>query len=160
MGADTGTGFSNLTTGSDLPFISLVTLGTSIIPSIFYAMITSLAHIKRLCRKYISDFVSLQEGLNVKKMPFPSTSIPPNQSIIAAISLVSAIYIAHCILKKKSESEDQFLSDADSAGTLPPMPLLPISSSKTISMCRNLELRDSDIFICSYPKSGTTWMQQ
>ena len=40
------------------------------------------------------------------------------------------------------------------------MPLLPISSPKTVTKCRNLPLRASDVFICSYPKSGTTWTQQ
>ena len=38
-------------------------------------------------------------------------------------------------------------------------PLLPITSPKTIEQCRNLPLTSSDIFICSYPKSGTTWTQ-
>jgi len=42
---------------------------------------------------------------------------------------------------------------------LPPMPLLSISSEETVKKCRKLELRDSDLFICSYPKSGTTWCQ-
>lgn len=40
-----------------------------------------------------------------------------------------------------------------------PMPLLTISSKETIEKCANLEVEDSDIFLCSYPKSGTTWCQ-
>ena len=43
--------------------------------------------------------------------------------------------------------------------TFPPMPLLPITSPETIEKCRSLPLRPSDVFICSYPKSGTTWTQ-
>ena len=41
----------------------------------------------------------------------------------------------------------------------PPMPLLPISSATTINACKSLPLRPTDVFICSYPKSGTTWTQ-
>ena len=44
--------------------------------------------------------------------------------------------------------------------SFPPMPLLSISSPKTIEKCKSLSLRPSDVFICSYPKSGTTWTQQ
>ena len=39
------------------------------------------------------------------------------------------------------------------------MPLLSISSLETIEKCSRLPIHDDDIFICSYPKSGTTWMQ-
>lgn len=41
----------------------------------------------------------------------------------------------------------------------PPMPLLEISSPSTVSKCAAFETLPSDIFICSYPKSGTTWLQ-
>jgi Sulfotransferase domain len=39
------------------------------------------------------------------------------------------------------------------------MPLLTITSPDTILKCSSLKVYDSDVFICSYPKSGTTWMQ-
>lgn len=39
------------------------------------------------------------------------------------------------------------------------MPFLPITSPETIKKCASLPLRETDIFICSYPKSGTTWLQ-
>lgn len=40
-----------------------------------------------------------------------------------------------------------------------PMPLLPFMTLDTLEMCSNLSLQSNDIFICSYPKSGTTWTQ-
>jgi len=40
------------------------------------------------------------------------------------------------------------------------MPLLSITSLATIQKCKSLRLRPTDVFICSYPKSGTTWTQQ
>ncbi len=39
------------------------------------------------------------------------------------------------------------------------MPLLTITSPETIQKCATLPLESNDIFICSYPKSGTTWTQ-
>lgn len=39
------------------------------------------------------------------------------------------------------------------------MPLLPITSHQTIEACTSLQVSDDDVFVCSYPKSGTTWTQ-
>ena len=40
-----------------------------------------------------------------------------------------------------------------------PFPLLPICSESTVTKMKSLPLRSNDIFVASYPKSGTTWMQ-
>mmetsp|Transcript_653 Transcript_653/g.1491 ORF Transcript_653/g.1491 Transcript_653/m.1491 type:complete len:411 (-) Transcript_653:234-1466(-) len=42
---------------------------------------------------------------------------------------------------------------------LPDMPLLPITSKYTVRACRAMKVSSKDIFVCSYPKSGTTWTQ-
>mmetsp|Transcript_34615 Transcript_34615/g.57095 ORF Transcript_34615/g.57095 Transcript_34615/m.57095 type:complete len:286 (+) Transcript_34615:1-858(+) len=39
------------------------------------------------------------------------------------------------------------------------MPLLPITSKNTLTKCSAMQCDGSEIFICSYPKSGTTWTQ-
>ena len=42
---------------------------------------------------------------------------------------------------------------------LPPLPTLPITSKETLRKCSRLPVGPKDIFIASFPKSGTTWMQ-
>jgi len=52
------------------------------------------------------------------------------------------------------------MADADSvqASSLP-WPFLPFVSQESVDNCKNMRLQESDIFIASFPKSGTTWMQ-
>jgi hypothetical protein len=93
------------------------------------------------------------------------SSVSQRDLIVSAISVGSTLLLARWLFSHNTDAANRAKEatsggDISSAGTLPEMPLLPISSKETIEMCCNLELRDSDIFICSYPKSGTTWMQQ
>jgi len=39
------------------------------------------------------------------------------------------------------------------------MKFLPISSEETLKKAKSLQVQDLDLFIASYPKSGTTWLQ-
>ena len=41
----------------------------------------------------------------------------------------------------------------------PPFPLLPITSAATLANIRAIDADEKTVFIASYPKSGTTWLQ-
>jgi hypothetical protein len=45
------------------------------------------------------------------------------------------------------------------AATAAPFRLLPITKPATLKACAALPMDRPTVFICSYPKSGTTWMQ-
>eukprot|EP00962_Isochrysis_galbana_P042005 scaffold15589_cov111-Isochrysis_galbana.AAC.2 len=45
------------------------------------------------------------------------------------------------------------------SATAVPFPLLPITKPATLKACASLPMDRPTVFICSYPKSGTTWMQ-
>ena len=60
--------------------------------------------------------------------------------------------------QKKMKKEQGIPREAFHSVPIPDMPLLPITSQETLDNCRSLNC-GADIFICSYPKSGTTWLQ-
>lgn len=37
--------------------------------------------------------------------------------------------------------------------------LLPITTQRTLQACRDFDCDEKTVFVCSYPKSGTTWLQ-
>ena len=52
------------------------------------------------------------------------------------------------------------MDDAAGQEVLPSMPLLPITSEATLASCRALDASAAPtVFIASFPKSGTTWVQ-
>lgn len=57
------------------------------------------------------------------------------------------------------DHSDDEASTCSATSALPEMPLLPITNLETVQACKNLAVTDHDIFVCSYPKSGTTWTQ-
>jgi hypothetical protein len=69
------------------------------------------------------------------------------------------LHHSHLSSQHNRSTEAMFLHQAIMASSLPEMPLLPITSQRTVEACRSLQVTDDDIFVCSYPKSGTTWTQ-
>lgn len=67
------------------------------------------------------------------------------------------------VMNSANEERDENEKEGDVihpyASFVSPIPLLTISSLSTLRACSTLQPTDSDIFICSYPKSGTTWLQ-
>ena len=67
---------------------------------------------------------------------------------MASVSIVTLVVMWRRAVRAEKSLREQ------ATVILQQMPLLPISSMQTLGFCRNLTLRDSDVFICSYPKSG------
>ena len=68
-------------------------------------------------------------------------------------------------MEKKARAEALSEQDPDPQPKAPPVrieehgPWLPITSHRTLHACWKMQTFASDVFICSYPKPGTTWMQ-
>ena len=113
-----------------------------------------------MIRDHALLFVVVSSGKMRRGLPFlTATSPTAATAAVTTATAVAAVVVCFRFWRRAVKAERTLIQCKESAAALPPMPLLPITSTETLRCCANLELRDTDVFICSYPKSGTTWMQ-